>query len=395
MQRLAVAAVVVLTTATAHADRHLITVADRDSDDQFVVVNATGTASGQIARIHRALDQRGMLFHLGETLEATLEGRNTLPADLESIKNAYASADYDTALKIIDEDEKRILEHGTSDVPISLSLLEGWRGIIAAHQNKEDDALRYFRAAVRFNPAWTIDKKLPSPQVRSIIINAHREASETGTLRTTIEPEHAVVTIDGNEQKAAGDRIKLPVGFHLVQISADGMKTLAEIVDIVDGKTEKIDETLRPSGQLDKAAKLLDETVAAPPGERLERARALSKLTGSNRILMIEGTNEDRVNVRLFDISLKKVSKTFSLDGSASSAAIVRDVKSAFEDGTSNTMLPDAAPGGPGGPGDEEGSHDSKWYSKWYWYAGAAVVLGGIILTYDYASREPTTLKGF
>ncbi|MEO8839980.1 MAG: PEGA domain-containing protein [Kofleriaceae bacterium] len=379
----------VLTTATAHADRHLITVADRDSDEQIVVVNAAGTTSGQIARIHRALDQRGMLFHLDDTLEATLEGRNPLTEDLESIKNAYASADFDSALKIIDEDEKRLLEHGTGDVPISLSLLEGWRGMIAAHQNREGDALRYFRAAVRFNPAWAIDKKLPSPQIRSIIINAHREVSETGTLRTVIEPDNATVTIDGNEQKAAGGRIKLPVGYHLVQISADGMKTLAEIVDIADGKAEKIDETLQPAGQLDKAAKLLDEAVAAPPGERLERARSLATLTGSNRILMIEGANEDHVNVRLYDISLKKVSKTFSLDGSASSAAIVHDVKSAFEGGTSNTLPSDPRDDG------EDGSHSSKWYSKWYWYAGAAVLLGGIILTYDYASREPTTLKGF
>ena len=389
-QRLAVVAVVALTTATAHADRHLITVADRDSDEQIVVVNAAGTASGQIVRIHRALDQRGMLFHLGESLEATLEGRNTLPEDLESIKNAYASADYDTALKIIDEDEKRMLEHGGGDVPISLSLLEGWRGMIAGAQNKDDDALRYFRAAVRFNPAWSIDKKLPSPRVRSIILSAHREVSETGTLRTTIEPEHATVTIDGNEQKNAGERIKLPVGFHLVQISADGKKTFAEIIDIVDGKGEKIDETLQPAGQLDKAAKLLDETVAAPPGERLERARALSKLTGANRILLVEGANEDHVNVRLYDISLKKVSKTFSLDGNSSSAAIVGEVKAAFDEGASTATFPGAHDGD-----TDNGPSESHWYSKWYWYAGAAVILGGIYLTYDYASREPTTLKGF
>jgi hypothetical protein len=388
VQRIAVVAVLVLTTAAAHADRHLITVADRDSDEQIVVVNAAGTVSGQIARIHRALDQRGMLFHLSETLEATLEGRNMLPEDLESIKNAYASADYDTALKIIDEDEKRLLEHGTADVALSLSLLEGWRGMIAGAQNKDDDALRYFRAAWRFNPAWAIDKKLTSPRVRSIIINAHREVAETGTLKTIIEPDRAIVMIDGNEQKNAGDRIKLPVGFHLVQISADGKKTLAEIVDIVDGKSEKIDETLAPAGQLDKAAKILDETVAAPPGERLDRARALAKLTGSNRFLMVEGATEDHVNVRLYDISLKKVSKTFSLDGSASSAAIVRDVKGAF-DGVSTTTLPDVH------DGEGEDDHQSHWYSKWYWYAGAAVILGGIILTVDYASRSPTTLKGF
>jgi hypothetical protein len=114
----------------------------------------------------------------------------------------------------------------------------------------------------------------------------------------------------------------------------------------------------------------------------------LSKLTGSNRFLMVEGATEDRVNVRLYDISLKKVSKTFSLDGSASSAAIVHEVKLAF-DNVPSTKMPDDH------DGEGEDDHQSHWYTKWYWYAGAAVILGGIILTYDYASREPTHLKGF
>jgi hypothetical protein len=389
VQRLAVLAVVLTTATSAHASpRHLITVADRDSDDQIVVVNAAGTNAGQVARIHRALDQRGMLFHLSESLEATLEGRNTLMSDLDLIKNAYASADHDTALKIIDEDEKRLLTHGGSDVPTSLSLFEGWRGLIAAAQNKDDDSLRYFRAAIRFNPAWAIDKKLPSPRVRSIIINAHREVTETGSLRTLIDPEQATVTIDGNEQKSAGDKIRLPVGLHLVQITAEGKKTYAEIVDIADGKSDKIETTLAPEGQLDKAAKLVDEVVAAPPGARLEHARALSKLTGSNRILLVEGAGEDHVNVRLYDISLKKVSKTFSLDGNSSSAAITSEIKSAFDDTGGETPLIDHDPG--------DGQHDEqRWYNRWYVWVGAAAILGGIYLTYHYETRDPTSLKGF
>jgi hypothetical protein len=396
VQRLALVAVLA-TASTAFADRHLITVADRDGDDQIVVVNATGTNAGQIARIHRALEQRGMLLHLSDDLEGTLEGRTTLSADLDSIKNAYASSDFETALKIVEEDEKHLLDHGGADAAISLSWLEGWRGMIASAQEKNDDALDYFRAAVRFNPAWAIDKKMPSPKVRSIITTAHREPTETGTLKTVVEPEHASITIDGSMQKPANERVTLAIGYHLVQVAADGKKPHAEIISIADGKVTKLETTLVEEGKLDRAAKLVDETVAAPPGARLERARALSKLTGSNRILMIEGANEDHVNVRLYDISLKKVSKTFSLDGNSSSAAIASTVKGAFDDnaGTpigsnSLTDIPDVGPDGP------DGSHESPWYKKWYVYVGAAAVVGGIFLGYELTrSSDPTMLKGF
>lgn len=379
-----------LTTATADADRHLITVADRDSDEQIVVVNAAGTPSGQVQRIHRALEQRGMLFHLDERLEATLEGRNTLPEDLESIKNLYASADFATAVKIIDEDEKRLLTQNGGDMATQLSLLEGWRGLVAAAENKDSDAQAYLRAAIRFNPAWTIDRKIQSPKVRGMIANAHREVTETGTLRAEIDPEKSTIAIDGSDQRPSGDRMKLAVGLHLVQVIAEGRKTHSEIVEITDGKTEKLELTLKAETQLDKAAKLVDETVAAPPGARLERARALAKLTGSNRILMVEGASDDRVNVRLYDISLKKISKTFSLDGNASSAVIASNVKSAFEDSSIGGSLTEIHDGDGG-----DTSPPSHWYQKWYWYAGAAVLLGGIVLTYEYSSRDPSALKGF
>src|SRR5205823_9800665 len=70
------------------ADHHRI--ADGDAppvaDGQVVLVNATTKIGdlGQLDRIRRALDQRGMLFRLPESLEATLDQRNVLVADLRS-----------------------------------------------------------------------------------------------------------------------------------------------------------------------------------------------------------------------------------------------------------------------------------------------------------------------
>jgi hypothetical protein len=33
------------------------------------------------------------------------------------------------------------------------------------------------------------------------------------------------------------------------------------------------------------------------------------------------------------------------------------------------------------------------WYSHWYVWAGAAVVLGASVGTYEYMSREPTMVR--
>ncbi len=397
MQRLAVLAALLATTTSVLANpRHLISVADRDpAEEQIVVVNAAGTNAGQIARIHRALDQRNLLFHLNENLEATLEGRTSLQADLDTIKNAYGSGEFPEALKIIDQDEKQLLAKGGADLGTSLSQLAGWRGLIFGADGKPYDALKYFRAAYRYNPAWTVDKKIPSPKVRQIIASARREPDELGTLKTSTDPSDARVIVDGNVQKDAGEKLKLGVGLHLVQVSFEGKKTYNEIVEIVDGKVTKLDATLDPESQLDKAAKLVDETIAAAPGAaRLDRARVLAKLTGSNRLLVVEGGTEDHINVRLYDITLKKVSKSFSLDGNASSASIVSSVKSAFEDGGETT----SGGGGAfdiheGGSGDE--THDSHWYTKWYVWAAVAAVAGGIVIGVEVSGGSPSTLKGF
>ncbi|HET9987371.1 MAG TPA: hypothetical protein VFQ65_02605 [Kofleriaceae bacterium] len=355
-----------------------------------MVVNASGDNPGQVERIHRVLDQRGMLFHVNESLEATLEGRSLLTPDLELIRHAYASADFTTALKIIEEDEMRLMLRGGADLTTSLSTLAGWRGLIAAADDKDDESLRQFRAAVRMNPAYQIDKKLPSPKVRAIILKAHHEVDATGVLKTTVDPEDARVAVDGNDSKQGGEKVRLPVGLHLVQISAQQRKSHAEIVDIDDVKPVRIDVLLDPESLIDKAVKLVDESAAAPSGAaRLDRAKALSKLVGVNRMLFVEGASEAGVKVRLYDVTLKKISKSMTLDGNASSAAIASQIKSALDPDTVdvNTVVV--------GHDGEPGHDDERWYNHWYIWAGAAVVVGGALLTYSYESRDPTSIKGF
>ena len=79
-----VIAALVVATSLAHADKSDDAVAP---DNQVVLVNATAKLGdvGLIANVRRALSQRGLLFKLPDKLEATLDGRNLLIADLDAI----------------------------------------------------------------------------------------------------------------------------------------------------------------------------------------------------------------------------------------------------------------------------------------------------------------------
>lgn len=371
-----------LSAAVAHAD---------DGDDgQVVVVNAAAKVggTGQIERLRQVLEKRGLLVKLPEPLEATLDGRNLVISDLDAIRDAYANTDYELALKIIDADEQRILGESVSGDPIpALAELSQWRGIIAAALNNQDEAIRWFRAAHRFNPAWQIDKKLASPRVRQMVKKSRREPDETGVVRIEADPDDAKVSIDGGEARPASEKIEIPVGEHLVMITAPGRKPYAELVDVDKDEPYKIQIALDKESTLDRAARLVDETAAAPTGKaRLKHASALARLTGHTKLLFIEDGTDDHVTVRLYDVELKKVSEPVELDGDASSAAIARKVKAALDpdnlvDASTLVFTTRGAPEPP------------HWYSHWYVWAGAAVVLGASIGTYEYMSREPTQVR--
>lgn len=369
--------------------------ADRDANEEPVVVVNAATKLGsidQITRLRRVLDQRNLLVKLPAGMEATLDGRNGLIADLDAIRDAYSSADYETALKIIETDEQRILGEAINRDPIpALAELSQWRGLVAAALNESDEAMRWFRAAYRFNPAWTIDKKLASPRVRSIVKKAKREPDGTGWLKVNTDPDDAKVSIDGGEQRPANEKVELSVGMHLVMITADGRKPYAELVDIVDNDPYRIDINLDKETTLDRAARIVDESAAAPAGKsRLKRARALAKLTGVGRMLFVEEGGDDHVTVRLYDVDMKKVSKPLQIEGRDDAAEIARKVVAALDPENLvdvNTIVVSQRV--------TDGPRSTPWYGRWYvWAAIGAVAVGGYA-TYDYATREPTAVRGF
>lgn len=359
------------------------------SDDQVVVVNAASKMQerGQVERLRRVLDSRHMLVRLDEHLEAALDGRDVQLADVEQIQDAYMQLDYKAARKLIDADEARVLEASVAGDPIpALAELSQWRGLIAYAEEQPDDAVRWFRAAYHFNPAWTIEKKLASPSVRALVKKAKREASETGALRVDVEPAESKVSVDGQEAQDPG-RYEMPVGYHLVRITAKDHAPYTELVEITPKKTEKIAVTLDTESKQYRAARLVDETTAAPPGQaRLKGVRALSRLTGVKRYLVIEDGTDDHVTLRVYDVGSKKVSLSFDVQGSESSSAIARLVLAALEP---DNMVDagSVALRGEGGP--------KKWYDHWYVWAAVGAVSLGVVGGYELMSRKPTTVMGF
>lgn len=383
LRRVALAALLAA-SGVAHAD-------DGDDDQQVVVVNTAPHLgdTGQVERLTRVLENRGLLVKLPDELAATLDGRNVQVGDVDAIRDAYMSGDYELALKIIDADQDRVLGEAVSGDPIpAIAELAQWRGIVDTQLKKEDDAMRWFRLTRRLNPAWEIDTKVASPRVRAMVKKAKHEPEETGVVRVSAEPAEAKVMIDGTDSHGAGEKIELPIGIHLVVVTAAGRKPYAELVDLQADDPYKIQIALDKETTLDRAARLVDESAAAPPGKaRLKRARALSKLTGHNRILFVEDGSQDHVTVRLYDVDAKKVSKPVELDGQASSAAIARKVQAALDPDNlvdANTIVVTTS------------GHDApKWYSHWYVWAGAALLVGGSIGTYEYMTASPTSVRGF
>lgn len=377
-------------TATAAA-KEGVTPTEEVDGDQIVLLNASSKLSdmGGIDRLRNVLGSRNMLAMLDDKLAATLDGRNVLIAEVEAIRAAYAKLDYSAALEIIQSNEERILANaGSGDMIPALAQLFEWRGLIAAAQEESDEAIGHFRTAVWLNPAWQPDRKLgASPTIRKLVKKARRPIEETGKLRVDSPNEGAMVTIDGGKPSPAGEKVEVPVGMHLIVITAEGFNTYAELVDIKEDGFERFEIELDNESKADRAAKLVDATIAAAPGKaRLAKMKRLTKLTKQTRYLVVESNSDSNIKFRLYDIDAIKVSKPITLDGSETSAEITAKITAALDP---DNMLD------PGTIMVVEKQRSQRWYERWYVWVGIGAVVGGGILTYQYMSREPETVRGF
>ncbi|MBA2544003.1 MAG: PEGA domain-containing protein [Deltaproteobacteria bacterium] len=385
----------VLVSSTALASPRVA--ADNDEkpaakdDEQLVLLNASSKLGdrGQIDRIRRVLDSKGMLLRLPERLEAALDGRSVLIADVDAIREAYTKMDFARALEIVQADETRILDGaGVGDPIPALADLSEWRGLIAAGMERPDEATKWFRTAIRLNPAWSPDKKLTSARVRPLIKKARKETEESGKLRIDVDPETAMVQIDDRKPQSVKDKLTLEAGHHLVLITADGRTPYAELVEITPDKTYKLEISLEKESKADRAAKAIDATVAAQPGKpRLKKAKALSLVAGgAQRFLVIEEGTDDKLTLRLYDVGSKKVSRPLDLANETSANAIARKVIAALE--PDNMIEPSSVM-------IIEKQRSQRWYERWYVWVGVAAVAGGGFLGYQHLTREPTSIRGF
>lgn len=357
----------------------------------LVLVNAASRLAslGQVDRLRRVLDQRGLLARLPQHIEDVLDGRNVVLDNIDDIRDAYGRQDYSAARAMIERDEQRLLANlGSGDPMPALAELSQLHGLVEAAEDDDEAAIAWLRAAYRFNPAQGLDKQLASPRIRALHMQARAETAEMGGVRIDAMPATAMVRIDGGDAQPVSQRIALPVGVHLVQVTAERRKPYAELINIREGRLEKVEVALDPETAQDQAAKLVDATAAAPAGKaRLPGVSGLSRLTGINRLLVIEDGGDDHVTVRVYDASTRKVSAPVELEGSASSSLIARKILAALEPDSMTDVTAVMV---------FEREQPSRWYQHWYVWAGAALVLGGGgFATYQYVGRSPTSIRGF
>lgn len=372
MRRL-LALVVVLAPSLAAAD---------DDGEPVVVVNAAAELDGdvgRVARLRQALAARGLLVELPRAIEAALEGHAALALDLDAIHEAYAAFEYDAALALIDEQEARVLEGKLAgDVAIALAELTQWRGLIESARGEAARAIEWFRAAHRLNPALAVDPRYASPRVKRQVKQARRDAEGAGALDVTVEPAEARIAIDGGEARPIESPFELAAGIHLVAITAEGRAPYAELVEIADGETVTVEVALEPETRVHRAARLVDATAASPPGKaRLERVRPLARVTGAERVLVVEDGGDDHVRIRVYDVAAGRVSRPLDLSGRASSAAIARSVAAAL---SSDDLFVE---------------RERRWYERWYVWAGVVAAAAGGFAYYEVSTREPSTIRGF
>ncbi len=362
---------------------------DTKSGEQVVILNASSRLgnTGRMTRVKRVLESRNMLVDLPTNVENALAGANVLVGDVDEIRNAYLNFDFEHALDLVRTDETRILRNVSGGDPVpALAELAQWRGFIAAGKDDHRDAVRWFRAAVRLNPAWTPDKGLTSPQIRPLVKRAREEVDEHGRLAVSVEPADARVRIDDGRPRRAHGKIKLRTGYHLVTISAHKHASYAEMVDIKPGKVYRLEIALERESRSDKLGRLIERAVAAPAGKaRLRRTRSLSKYAnGATHFLVIEDGSHDEFTMRVYDVKRKKVSKPLDFDNQAAATTIARKVVAALDP---DTMM------SPNSIMVVERQHHQRWYERWYVWVGVAALAGGSYFGYRYMTREPTVVR--
>ncbi|MBK7073018.1 MAG: hypothetical protein IPH44_12020 [Myxococcales bacterium] len=346
-----------------------------DDSDGVIVVNG-GASADELAKLRKRIEALGVLQPTSAAVSAALE--NEPPYDLQPIKDAYASFEFDRADELIEVALGELFANGAPDqMAAGAGELLYWRGLVADNADRGDDALAWFAAAFRIAPDLEIDRGTTSPRVRGLIDSARGSRPKPRTLyidATAIEPGSAELMVDGGEPAPLAEQVDLAIGYHLVVVTARKKKPFAALVDIRAARDNGLEVVLDDEDDVSRARRLRLETLDARTTEdRLKRARRLAKLTGARRFLVIEGDTDPRVRV---------------YDAVADTESAPMALKRATQPSVLAALL--------GVDAGALGTDPPPWYKRWYvWAAVGAVVAGGSVGLYAYSQREPTRITGF
>lgn len=385
-----IALVVAATAVTVHAqpdDRDREPAADSDG---VMVVNGADARAGainatELIKLRKRLEALGVLQPASSAIVAALEGE---PAyDLDPIRNAFANFEFDRADELIDAALSDLTTDGGPEAMAGgAAELFYWKGLVAAvddQHDRADEAIEWFAAVYRLDPAYPIDKAVTPPKVRTLI--EQRAQTLTPRMRdVAIEisgdaPDTAELFVDGGAARAIPESLEMAQGLHLVVVTAPKRKTFAQIVNVRGKGDNLIPIDLDPEDDVARARRLRLETLDADSADdRLKGARRLKKITGARKFLVIEGDAGDRdsLMVRVYD----------AVDDTESAALPLREatrpsVLAALLGVDSGALGRDAPP---------------VWYQRWYvWAAVGVVVAGGATGAYLYSQREPSRITGF
>jgi hypothetical protein len=343
-------------TTQAHAER------------STSVVNASGTGGAPVAsRLRRILDSQDRLAPQPDLVEAALGGVPIGRPSFDDVRKAFSDFRYQDAERLLEDLSDRLLASGSVDAIKPLAEVLWWRGLMAAVDDREKPTEQrrksklYFTAAFALDSELTTDAAVTPPRVRLLMDEARRGRAEEGLLQLEADAEDAELSIDGGSSTELLADQEIPTGLHLLQISAPERGSVLRLVEVNKGSTVRLSVELPPEAKPDTVRRLISEASSVPEGKpRLPVLTRLSRLVETPQLLLVEGVDDERAKIRLYDLPGKRMSQQFSFAPSDSSTAVAALVDRAYRFD--------------GGPEPER-----RWFQRWQVWAGVGVVAVSVI----------------
>lgn len=383
------------------------------AETRAAVVNVTGVDGAMVAaRLRQILQDQRRLSPQPEDVTAALEGQQPPDPDFAEVRRALAEFRYQDAERELASMVDALLAHSSSPIAKPLASVFGWRGLLAAvddrakPQEQRKNAKQFFAAALALDEELTIDPAMTSPRVRLLVEEARRQRPDMGELVLTVtmargskrlisDDESAPsgsaaeassgsavdasveLSVDGKPSAPFGASIPISAGWHLLRVSAAKRAPMYRVIEVSKGAPTRVQIELGPEGKSDKVLRLVGEAASVPEGRaRLTAAARLGEVLGSSRLLVLESFESQRAKIRLYDVSERRISQQFSFSQADSTAAVSAAVGRAFEMSGSEGPPP-------------------RWYQRWQVWAGAgAVVAAGVATAVIVSSLQESRIQG-